>query len=259
MDNTSIWTGELGQQTVTETYLHNQQNIQRLDLTNPETYNETQTKEEKEEPQTQYEEQLSRYQELTLIGVNSIIQTNKDDHKIANNRIIKEITKRYKAPGTNQNLGIHDISYLTSQDHVLLTSFPKLCAIYSLVIRACSQFKKGPLLLQTKSKGTTITSSIAQEAYKGEYTHINVSTEQQTNTFKPTQTNWITPANATIPRKGRKTSFITEQSYFFLAKNKKKQRMILTEDLNYRDHALTKDIVRKISRMYNLLHMIKNS
>ena len=47
MDNTSIWTGELGRQTVTETYLHNQQNIQQLDLTNPETYNETQTKEEK--------------------------------------------------------------------------------------------------------------------------------------------------------------------------------------------------------------------
>ena len=127
------------------------------------------------------------------------------------------------------------------------------------MIRACSKFKRGHLLLQTKSKGTTITSSIAQKAYKGEYTHINVSTEQQTDTFKITQTNWITPANATIPRKGRKTSFITEQSYFFLAKNKKKQRMILTEDLNYRDHALTKDIVRKISRMYNLLHMIKNS
>ena len=51
------------------------------------------TKEEKEEPQTQYEEQLHRYQELTLIGVNSIIETNKEDHKIANNRIKKEITK----------------------------------------------------------------------------------------------------------------------------------------------------------------------
>ena len=35
MNNTSIWTGELGQQTDTETYLNNQQNIQRLDLTNP--------------------------------------------------------------------------------------------------------------------------------------------------------------------------------------------------------------------------------
>ena len=35
--------------------------------------------------------------------------------------------------------------------------------------------------------------------------------------------------------------------------------MILTEDLNYRDHALTKDIVRKMSCMYNLLHMIKSS
>ena len=89
MDNTSIWTGELGQQTVTETYLHKQQNIQELDLTNPETYNEIQTKEEKEEPQTQYEEQLSRYQELALIGVNLIIETNKEDHKIANNRIKK--------------------------------------------------------------------------------------------------------------------------------------------------------------------------
>ena len=44
------------------------------------------------------------------------------------------------------------------------------------------------------------------------------------------QSNWINPTNATIPRKGRKTSFITEQSYFFLAKNKKKQRMMLTED-----------------------------
>ena len=49
-------------------------------------YNETQTKEEKEEPQTQYEEQLHSYQELTLLGVNLIIETNKEDHKIANNR-----------------------------------------------------------------------------------------------------------------------------------------------------------------------------
>ena len=106
MNITSNWTEELDQQTDTETYLNNQQNIQRLDLTNPETYNETQTKEEKEEPQTQYEEQLSRYQELTLIGVNSIIQTNKDDHKIANNIIKKEITKRYHIPGSNQELGI---------------------------------------------------------------------------------------------------------------------------------------------------------
>ena len=74
------------------------------------------------------------------------------------------------------------------------------------------------------------------------------------------QSNWINPTNATIPRKGRKTSFIPEQSYFFLAKNKKKQRMTLTaEDLNYRDHALTKDIVRKMSPMYNLLHLIKSS
>ena len=59
-----------------------------------------------------------------MIGVDSIIQTNKDDHKIANNRIKKEITKRYKVPGTNQELGIHDLSYLTSQEHVLLTSYP---------------------------------------------------------------------------------------------------------------------------------------
>ena len=75
MNITSSWTEELDQQIDTETYLNNQQNIQRLDLTNPETYNETQTKEEKEEPQTQYEEQLHRYQELTLMGVNSIIET----------------------------------------------------------------------------------------------------------------------------------------------------------------------------------------
>ena len=112
---------------------------------------------------------------------------------------------------------------------------------------------------QTISKGKTLTCSIAQEAYKGEYTHINESTEQQKNTFQMTQSNWINPTNSTIPRKGRKTSFIQEQSYFFLARNKKKQRMILTEDLNYKDHALTKEIVRRMSRMYNLLHLIKDS
>ena len=67
------------------------------------------------------------------------------------------------------------------------------------------------------------------------------------------QSNWINPTNATIPRKGRKTSFIPEQSYFFLAKNKKKQ------ELNYGDHALTKDIIRRMSRMYKLLHLIKDS
>ena len=48
MNTTSNWTEELDQQTETGTYLNNQQNIQRLDLTNPNTYNETQTKEEKE-------------------------------------------------------------------------------------------------------------------------------------------------------------------------------------------------------------------
>ena len=114
------------------------------------------------------------------------------------------------------------------------------------MIWACSKFKRGPLLLQTISKGTTITSSIAQEAYKGEYTHINESKEQQKNTFQMMQSNWINPTNATIPRKGRKTSFIPEQSYFFLAKNKKKQRMILTEELGYRDHGQTKDLVRQM-------------
>ena len=35
--------------------------------------------------------------------------------------------------------------------------------------------------------------------------------------------------------------------------------MILTEELNYRDHAQTKDLVWKISRMHNLLRFIKES
>ena len=88
---TESWTEKLEQQTKTEIYFNSQQNIQGLDLTNPETYDEKQTKRKTEEPQTQYEEQLQIYQELTLIGINSIIETNKDDHKTTNNRIKKEI------------------------------------------------------------------------------------------------------------------------------------------------------------------------
>ena len=35
--------------------------------------------------------------------------------------------------------------------------------------------------------------------------------------------------------------------------------MILTEELNNRNHAQTKDIVRRMSRMHNLLRLIKES
>ena len=124
----------------------------------------------------------------------------KEDHKIANNRIKKEISKRYHVPGSRKELGIHNLFYLTSPEHVLLTNFPKLCTTYSLVIRAFFKFKRKPLLLQTISKGTTITSSIAQEAYRADYTHINESKEPQKETFQITQSNWINPANKTIPR-----------------------------------------------------------
>ena len=133
------------------------------------------------------------------MGVNLIIETNKEDHKTTNNRIKKEISKRYHVPGSSEELGLHNLFYLTSPEHVLITSFTKLCSIYSLVIRACSKFKRKLLLIQTISKGTTITSSIAQEAYRADYTHINESTEQQKDTFQMTQSNWINPANATIP------------------------------------------------------------
>ena len=88
------------------------------------------------------------------------------------------------------------------------------------------------MYIQPISTGTTITSSIAQEAYQADYTHINESQETQKENFTMTQSKWIHPSNKTKTRAGKKTAFIQEQSYFFLAKNKKKQRMILTEELN---------------------------
>ena len=60
--------------------------FQGLDLTNPDTYDEKDTKEKTEEPQLQLEEKIQKYQELTLIGINSIIQTHREDHKQQNTK-----------------------------------------------------------------------------------------------------------------------------------------------------------------------------
>ena len=68
-----------------------------------------------------------------------MIATHKEDCYTANRKIKNEIYKWYETPGSNDELGIHDIQYLTDIYHVLLTSFPKLLTIYTLVIRACAQ------------------------------------------------------------------------------------------------------------------------
>ena len=67
---------------------------------------------------------------------------------MANKKIKKEILKRYETTGSNNKIGIHNIQYLTDIDHVLLTSFPKLLTINTLVIRTCAKFKRKPLKIQ---------------------------------------------------------------------------------------------------------------
>ena len=52
MENTNVCTGKSSQQTVMETYLNDQQNIQRLYLINPEMDNEIQTSQTIEHSQT---------------------------------------------------------------------------------------------------------------------------------------------------------------------------------------------------------------
>ena len=98
------------------------------------------------------------------------------------------------------------------------------------------------LRLCEASEKTTITTSICQQVFRGGYGHISdISDEQQneenedTKTFPSNdKTIWIIRENIAKIRSRRKVAFLQQSKFHFIARNKKKQRFILTEELGYR-------------------------
>ena len=73
--------------------------------------------------------------------------------------------------------------------------------------------------------------SLCQEGYRSDFTHVSKDTVGNEIKFTPSQSKWITRTNEEERKKGKRFIFTDESSFFFLARNSRKQRIILTEAL----------------------------